>query len=137
MKSEAELAGVLGHEITHITKHHTTDAIHQSKGVSIGADVAGRRRRRGSRPIHYKVGGAAFNKVFEGQFSQGDEEHADEIGTQLANKVGYAPNGMAEVLKKIAERNAGRQDRNGFFASHPAHQETAFHGSRSRSKPRS
>jgi len=120
IKSEAELAGVLGHEITHITRHHTTDAIRQSKGVSLGADVAGGAAGGGRDQLITRFAGAAFNKIFEGQFSQGDEEHADEIGTQLANKLGYAPNGMAEVLKKIAARNAGREERNGFFSSHPA-----------------
>jgi beta-barrel assembly-enhancing protease len=119
MKSEAELAGVLGHEITHITNHHTTDAIRQSKSITLGADAVGG-AGSGRDQLVARAVGAAFNNIFEGQFSQGDEETADQIGVQLANKLGYAPNGMAEVLKKIAARNAGRQDRNGFFASHPA-----------------
>jgi predicted Zn-dependent protease len=119
MKSEAELAGVLGHEITHITNHHTTDAIRQNKGVSLGADLAG---GAGSARDQFlaKVSGAMFNKIFEGEFSQSDENHADEIGIQLANKLGYTPNGMVEVLKKIDARNGGREERNGMFASHPA-----------------
>jgi predicted Zn-dependent protease len=119
LKSEAELAGVLGHEITHITNHHTVDAIKQAKGISIGADVA--TSGAGARDQFIAAfAGKAFNHIFEGQFSQSDESHADEIGVQLANKLGYAPSGMADVLKKIEERNAGRQDRNGFFSSHPA-----------------
>jgi predicted Zn-dependent protease len=119
LKSEAELAGVLGHEITHITNHHTVDAIKQAKGISIGADVAS--SGAGARDQFIAAMTAkAFNNIFEGQFSQGDESHADEIGVQLANKLGYAPSGMADVLKKIEERNASRQDRNGFFSSHPA-----------------
>ena len=119
LKSEAELAGVLGHEITHITNHHTVDAIKQSKGISMGADVAS--SGTGMRDQFIAAMTAkAFNNIFEGQFSQGDESHADQIGVQLANKLGYAPSGMADVLKKIEDRNASRQDRNGFFSSHPA-----------------
>jgi len=119
LKSESELAGVLGHEITHITNHHTVDAIKQAKGISIGADVAS--SGAGARDQFIAAFAAkAFNQVFEGQFSQSDESHADQIGVQLANKLGYAPSGMADVLKKIEERNASRQDRNGFFSSHPA-----------------
>jgi predicted Zn-dependent protease len=119
MKNESELAGVLGHEITHITNHHTVEAIQQAKGISMGANLAG---SAGSMRDQFiaKMAAKAFNNIFEGQFSQADEESADQVGIQLANKVGYAPNGMAEVLKKIAERNAGRQDRNGFFSSHPS-----------------
>src|SRR5258708_4131076 len=41
MKSESELAGVLGHEITHVTEKHTVNAIKQSKGISMGAELAG------------------------------------------------------------------------------------------------
>ncbi|HMC76645.1 MAG TPA: M48 family metalloprotease [Vicinamibacterales bacterium] len=119
LKSEAELAGVLGHEITHITNHHTVDAIKQAKGISIGADVAS--SGAGARDQFIAAMTAkAFNNIFEGQFSQSDESHADQIGIQLANKLGYAPSGMADVLKKIEDRNASRQDRNGFFSSHPA-----------------
>lgn len=119
MKSESELAGVLGHEITHITNHHTVDAIKQAKGVTIAGDVAGSGGGLREKFIS-EFTAKAFNKIFEGEFSQSDENHADEIGIQLANKVGYAPNGMVDVLKKIAARNGGREDRNGMFASHPA-----------------
>ena len=46
IKSEAELAGVLGHEIAHVAQKHTVNAIRKSKGVQIGT---WRRRRTGAR----------------------------------------------------------------------------------------
>jgi beta-barrel assembly-enhancing protease len=119
MKSESELACVLGHEITHVTAKHTVHAIQQSKGISAGAELAGGGSSMRDQFIA-KFAGAAFNKVFEGEFSQKDENEADRVGIQLANKVGYAPTGMVEVLKKIDARNGSREDRNGMFASHPA-----------------
>ena len=48
VKNEAELAGVLGHEITHVTAKHTVRAIQKSKGISMGADQVG----SGSLPEH-------------------------------------------------------------------------------------
>ncbi len=119
MKNEAELAGVLGHEVTHVTEKHTVNAIKQQKGISMAGEAAGSGGGLRDQFIA-KMAAAAFNKIFEGEFSRGDEEQADKIGAQLANKVGYLPSGIADVLKKIDARNAGRDSRNGgWFASHP------------------
>lgn len=119
MKNEAELAGVLGHEITHVTVKHTVRAIQKSKGISVGADVAGGGGSLRDQ-IVAKMAAATFNKLFEGEFSREDENEADKVGTELANKVGYAPSGIGDVLRKIDARNGSREDRNGMFASHPA-----------------
>ena len=45
IKNEAELAGVLGHEIGHVTRKHTINAIRKSKAVKLGASVAREPRR--------------------------------------------------------------------------------------------
>jgi predicted Zn-dependent protease len=118
MKNEAQLAGVLGHEITHITAKHTISAINRNKRAEFGADLAGGSGGLKTALIA-KAAEMVFNDVFDGKFSQADESESDKIGAQMANKVGYAPNGMSEVLKMIAARNTGREGRNGFFSSHP------------------
>ena len=118
MKNEAELAGVLGHEITHVTEKHTIGAIKQDKTISIGADAAG----SGSLTANLiaKLAERAFGDIFDGKFSQGDESESDKIGIQMANKLGYAPLGLAQALLKVADRNASRTEPNGWFKSHPA-----------------
>lgn len=119
MKNEAELAGVLGHEVTHVTQQHTVNAIKQEKKVSLVGDAAG--TGGGLREqLVARMSAAAFNKIFAGEFSQGDEEESDRIGVKLANGLGYAPSGLADVLQKIDARNGAREQRNGMFASHPA-----------------
>jgi beta-barrel assembly-enhancing protease len=118
MKSEAELAGVLGHEITHVTEKHTVHTIQNAKGESFAIDTASGGDPRTQ--FLAKFAEKAFNNIFDGQFSQKDENNADETGVRIANKVGYAPTGMVDVLKKIDARNGSREDRNGMFASHPA-----------------
>lgn len=116
--NEAELAGVLGHEITHVTAKHTVRSIQQSKGISIGSDQAGGGSLKSV--IVAKMAEKAYHLVLDGEFSREDENESDKVGVQLANKIGYAPDGLVDVLKKLDVRNTGRADRNGLFASHPA-----------------
>ena len=122
MKTESELAGVLGHEITHVTAKHTVRAIQKSKGISFANDEVNKGGGLTKLGLK-KLVDATYKTIFEGELSREDENEADEVGVQLANGVGYAPTGMLEVLKKIDARNGGREDRNGLFASHPATQD--------------
>jgi predicted Zn-dependent protease len=66
-----------------------------------------------------KIAQRAYKDILENNFSRDDEMDADEKGVQLANKIGYAPNGLSEALKKLADRNKESAERNGLFASHP------------------
>ena len=118
VKNEAELSGILGHEITHITAKHTIRAIQQAKGFSVASDLAGGGSLRDR--IVAEMARRAFTLILNGEFSRDDENESDKAGIQLANKLGYAPSGLVDVLKKIDARNAGREERNGMFASHPA-----------------
>jgi predicted Zn-dependent protease len=120
-KSEAELAGILGHEITHVTAKHTINAIRQGKMVSMGSDMAGGGSLRDE--LMAKMAEKSYHLLLDGEFSRDDENEADEKGIRLANKLGYDPHGLVDVLKKIDARNSGREERNGLFASHPATKE--------------
>jgi beta-barrel assembly-enhancing protease len=118
LKNESELAGVLGHEITHVTAKHTLNAIRQDKGISMGADAAGSKGLAAN--VIAQFAERAFGDIFDGKFSQKDESESDKVGVQLANKLGYAPLGLAQALLKVADRNASRTEPNGWFKSHPA-----------------
>lgn len=119
IRNEAELAGVLGHEITHVTEKHTINAIRKSKAVQLGADRAGGSKAALVKQMTSKV----YEMVIENSFDRGDENEADEKGVRLAAKVGYAPAGLADFLTRLAERNRHQKERNGLFASHPETQE--------------
>jgi beta-barrel assembly-enhancing protease len=115
IKSEAELAGVLAHEIAHITKKHTVNSIRNNKTFKLASDVT-----PGSNAFFEGIANAAYDNIVEKGFDRGDEEDADEEGVRLANKVGYNPSGLSTFLTKLAERNKEQTDeRNGLFASHP------------------
>jgi Zn-dependent protease with chaperone function len=116
-KSEAELAGVLAHEITHITARHTVRSIQKSKVVGLTADTASTGGL--TQDLIARVAERAYEAVLNNQFDRDDENEADRVGVALANQAGYAPNGLSTVLAKIADRNQGREEPNGMFASHP------------------
>lgn len=116
IKSEAELAGVLGHEIAHITRKHTVNAIRKNKSFELGADIA-----PGSNAFVEGLANAAYDNIVERGFDRGDEEDADKEGIRMAAKAGYNPSGLGTFLAKLAERNKGQttEERNALFASHP------------------
>jgi len=57
--------------------------------------------------------------VLENKFDRGDETDSDKTGITLASRAGYAPQGLAAFLNKLAERNKGLTEPSGVFASHP------------------
>jgi predicted Zn-dependent protease len=117
IKSEAELAGVLGHEITHITERHTVRTIQRSKAVDVGTDEVGAQGGLAASLVN-RMADKAYEMVGENAFGREQEETCDETGAKLANKVGYAPIGLSGFLDTLAARNKGREDKNGLFASH-------------------
>jgi predicted Zn-dependent protease len=117
-KNEAELAGALGHEITHITAKHTVNSIQKSNAFSAAASASGKGGGL-TQDILTRIVEEAYKNILNNKFDRNDENEADKVGVELANKIGYAPNGLVSVLTKIAERNNDRQEPNGLFASHP------------------
>ena len=100
LKNESELAGVLGHEIIHVTEKHTIRAIQKGKLVQMGADET----VAGNSALMSKLADKAY-EVIEGGFGRGEELESDEKGIVLANTVGYAPQGMNGFLNMLIERN--------------------------------
>ena len=121
IKSEAELAGVLGHEIAHITKKHTVNAIRNNKAIKLTTEEAS---GKGSGYIT-KLTNAAYDNIVERGFDRGDEAEADKEGLRLANKAGYNPAALGSFLGKLMARNKGLNGAkpNGLFATHPQTQE--------------
>jgi Zn-dependent protease with chaperone function len=114
MSNEAELAGVLGHELIHITEKHTIAYLKKSAATSLAVDASG----KGDSKISSVVVGQMKEVVLKG-FGRKEEMESDEKGLALANKAGYAPGGLGGFLQKIADRNKSSTEKRGLFASHP------------------
>ena len=118
VRNESELAGVLGHEVTHVTAKHTVRAIEKSKVISLGTEQVGNSSSLGQTVLS-QLANAAYKNIISNAFDRDDEVEADRVGIGLANKAGYSPHGLSDVLKRLQERNKDQDQPNGLFASHP------------------
>ena len=119
IKNEAELAGVLAHEIIHVTGKHTIQSIQKSKAVQMGASET----LSGSSSLMEKAVTATYDNIVERGFGRAEENESDEEGVALANKIGYAPNGLVTFLTTLKDRNKESTEKRGLFASHPEMQD--------------
>ncbi len=119
IKNEAELAGVLAHEIIHITEKHTVRAIQKNAAVQMGAAET----LSGSAALMDRVVTAVYDNIVERGFGRAEENESDEKGVALANKTRYAPNGLVAFLTTLKVRNKESKEKRGLFASHPEMQE--------------
>ena len=119
IKNEAELAGVLGHEIVHITEKHTVRAIQKNQAVQMGAAET----LSGSAALMDRVVTAVYDNIVERGFGRAEENESDEHGVALSSKVGYAPLGLNGFLITLKDRNKDAKEKRGLFASHPEMQD--------------
>jgi beta-barrel assembly-enhancing protease len=114
MSSEAELAGVLAHEISHVTEKHTIHAIQKNKLIQMTAEESITRNPE----LWNKLVDVTSDLVMAG-FGRGEEMESDRVGVAVADAAGYAPGGLGEFLKRLSERNKSASGKQGLFASHP------------------
>jgi predicted Zn-dependent protease len=112
--NEAELAAVLGHEIAHVTRRHTINAIRKNNAIKLGSDQAG-----GRAALIAAAANAVYDNIIENAYDRGDELDADKVSVELTQKAGYKPSTLGDFLNRLAERNNSQKERNGLFASHP------------------
>ena len=121
LNSEAELAGVLGHEITHAAARHSAQQISRGELAQLGmlAAAVGVGGRQGAELL---VGGAqAGAQLLLQRYGRDAEREADRYGMVYMKRAGYDP-AAAVTLQQTFVRLAGsnRQDwLGGLFASHP------------------
>ena len=119
MKDEAELAGVLAHEIIHVTEKHTVNAIQNGDSIKVLPDEVGssggmarvaRHQDRRARPTATSstTSSAATTKARP-------TKRASRSPTRSAMRLPAS----SSALTKLSERNKDAKEPNGLFASHP------------------
>ncbi len=118
MDSEAELAGVLGHELGHIEARHAVEQVSQQElfqaGLAIGSAVS---------PTFARLAGVTNigAQLLFLKFSRSDESQADQLGVQYERAAGYDPAALVSFftsLEKIGDMS-GQAPLPGFLQTHP------------------
>jgi beta-barrel assembly-enhancing protease len=118
--NEAELAGVMAHEIAHVCARHAMENEKKMQvidygmlaGILLGGGIIGN--------ILYN-GGSFFEGMAFLKFSRAAEEEADKLGVQYMWAAGYDPNAMATMFEKLEAKNKKKPGTlSKMFADHPA-----------------
>lgn len=102
---ESELAGILAHEITHVTSRHHLKAMNKSAQTSLGTQLLA---QAAASKINNTVGKnlsaqvvALGRDLYSRGLDQGDELEADRNGVALAARAGFDPFGLLAVLQQL------------------------------------
>lgn len=110
LKSEAELAGVLGHEIGHVTAEHADKRVTNQlifTGVLVGASIAAGRSSDDLVRVGVPVLVGASGTGFILKFGRDEEFESDELGIRYMTRAGYDPTGQVRVMEVLAEASKG------------------------------
>lgn len=121
-RNEAELAGVLAHEMSHVALRHGTHQASKAYLAQSGLGILGGLLGRSANTSNVvnAIGGVGLNVVFL-KFSRDDEYQADLVGAQIMSRAGYDPLAMAslfELLRTAQSSNPSKVAQ--FLSDHPA-----------------
>jgi predicted Zn-dependent protease len=120
MKNEAELAGVLAHEIAHVLRKHHLQAIQKGARMELaGAALSTLARQDRNTPSREKLL-AAGSELFSRGLDKSDELEADRLGVVIAARGGYDAYGLPSVLQTLQAMNPEDSGVALMFKTHPA-----------------
>jgi beta-barrel assembly-enhancing protease len=117
LQNEAQLAGVLAHEIAHVVKKHHLKVIQKQQLLNIGAGMLNDKVGKGNQTLDKVIGNGA--EIMARGLDKNAEYEADRDGVTLATRAGYDPYGLAEVLQAIAATSASEGSLTLLYKTHP------------------
>ncbi|WP_025900020.1 M48 family metalloprotease [Sneathiella glossodoripedis] len=122
--NEAEVAGVLAHEVGHVIARHGVERQSRATGMGLLGAIAGILTQSADvARLGQTVGG-----LFLADYSRDQEYEADRLGVKYLGLAGYPREAMADFLQRLEDHSeyaakvAGKEGKSGqydFFASHP------------------
>jgi hypothetical protein len=118
--NEAQLVGVIGHEISHVALRHGTSQVTKAMGPQLGVAVLGSVLGDSTLGKMITVAGAFSMGSLLLKYSRADESQADILGTQIAHDADYDPHALVQFFAVLAdeERKMGAPPE--FFSNHPS-----------------
>jgi beta-barrel assembly-enhancing protease len=133
MQNEAELAGLIGHELGHVNARHTSSRM--SVGILASVIMAGATVYLATQDEKYGAIAAGLGGIAAGallaHYSRSDERQADALGMEYMTRSEYSSDGMVglmDVLRKMSKSKPSAIEM--MFSTHPMSEEryqTAVH----------
>ena len=118
LTNEAQLAGVLGHEIAHVVKKHQLKVLQKQQLLNAGSGWLKEKFAFGNKLADKAIGSGA--EISARSLDKDVEFEADRMGMVLATRAGYDAYGLAEVLQTIGQTNKADSSVALLFKTHPA-----------------
>jgi predicted Zn-dependent protease len=119
LRNEAQLAGVLGHEVGHVVARHSSEQIAKSQFAQrlVGAVgvAASDEQGRGQQAAQMA---ALVSQLAQLRYGRQDELQADALGVDLMSDAKYDPRALIEVMAILAREGGGSRTAQ-FLSSHP------------------
>jgi predicted Zn-dependent protease len=117
LQNEAQLAGVLAHEIAHVVRSHHLKLLQKTQLLDLGAGLLSKKIGQNHEIIEKVIGRGA--EVCARSLDQSAEFEADRMGVVLTARAGYEPYGLPEVLQIIGQTAEGDNSVALLFKTHP------------------
>ncbi len=115
--NEAELAGVMAHEISHVVQRHGTRAASKQMAAQFPLAVLGGAMGQGALAQMAQMGTGFVVGSYFLRNSRKAESEADLLGTDIMYDTGFNPRAMSDFFTKLAEKSGSRGSQ--FFSDHP------------------
>ena len=120
LRTEGELAGVLGHEIGHVVGRHGAEHLAKAQlmqGLGAAGVIAASDPDNPGGSVRNQVLAAAITQLISMRFGRDDELESDRLGVRFMAEAGYDPRSMIRVMEVLKAAGGGRQPE--FFSTHP------------------
>jgi len=121
LKSEAELAGVLGHEIGHVIRKHHLKLLQKSQGIAALGGFIGGKLKDENQLVQNLIGNGA--EIVARGLDKDAEYEADRIGVVLTARAGYDAYALPAVLAEIGHVAKSDRSVSLLFKTHPLPEE--------------